>query len=341
MKFLTSFFLLILISTLLSCKENDRNLLNSTYKIQDGDFLEVDSLESTPLTQISNSLFIPTTLIVVDDHLIISERTGDSLLHLINLDNNGREEYLGRYLRKGDGPKEARLAWKLFPIDKKDFGLYDAELRRVMRFNLDSLKMTNESTAEFQLDFYGNGISVLDSNFYYLNANDRSSRFFSKNISKGNVKGFGSLPKLKTDNYIQDERDKNYQIEFSRLERFEQKFLITYYNIPYLEIFDLERKNQIGIEWFDPMPGPKELGRRTYFASGQILENKIYLLSMAGDPSARPRNNEIYVLDSEGNPIQKLVLDTNIFEFRVHNDIIYALTSESNASDFQLIKFQI
>ncbi|MFC3416183.1 BF3164 family lipoprotein [Algoriphagus hitonicola] len=341
MKPVASFFLLLLISTLLSCKENNRNLVNSTYKIQENDFSEIDSLKSTPLSQISDSLFIPTTLTVVDDHLIISERTGDSLLHLINLENNKREEYLGRYLRKGDGPKEARLAWKLFPIGKKDFGLYDADLRKVMRFYVDSLIMTNESTEEFQLDFYGNGISILDSNFYYLNANDRSSRFFAKNISNGKVKGFGSLPKLKNDKYIQDERDKNYQLEFARLERFEQRFLITYYNIPYLEIYDLKKKSQIGIEWFDPMPGPKELGRRTYFASGQILDNKIYLLSMAGNPNARPRNNEIFVLDSEGNPLQKLVLDTNIFEFQVYNDIIFALTSDTNSSDFQLIKFRM
>ena len=63
---------------------------------------------------------------------------------------------------------------------------------------------------------------------------------------------------------------------------------------------------------------------------------------MNGLTDAKPRNNEIFVFDHKGNPVNKLVLDQDIFEFRVFEEKeLFVLASEINGRDFDLIRYKL
>src|SRR5690606_25431102 len=116
---------------LVSCgKSSDHsNTGSNTIAFSDGDFNVVDSLEVKALDHLSDSIFHSATLTINRGYLFLNEVKAGFALHAVKIPE---DVYLGKFGKKGQGPGEIGVPWKLFNSCEGRLGIFDIEQRKVV-----------------------------------------------------------------------------------------------------------------------------------------------------------------------------------------------------------------
>lgn len=325
--------------------KRERNFSESTAVILKEDFSLVESYVGKSQIHLLDSVYNPKSLLVVDNLLIVSDKSGEYLTHIFDIERRevDQEKYLGRFLKKGSGPEEAILPYRLFtPKGQNDFAVFDPDLRKVLIVDVDSLLLDGSGVLDKGLNFQGSGVFISDSTILHLDAFDTTARLFIKDHSSNTIAKFGSLPRIIKGNDYINSLELEYYKNLARLEVNEDVVLITYVNIPFMEIFNLKENTRISLDIFSAVPAKENFNRNMYIGASQITDKYIYVLYMNEDQSAFPTSRDIYVFDHLGNPVKKIRLDIAVFEFQIiDGTYIYGLTLNHKGNDYDLLKFQI
>ncbi|MEP1087432.1 MAG: BF3164 family lipoprotein [Algoriphagus sp.] len=335
---------IIIFSLILSCIEKDRTIQNTTITVNWDNFITTQNLNSIVLQNITDSMFIPTQIHISKNLLFVSEKSSDAILHILNIATG---QYLGIHGTRGAGPGEVLNAWKLFSPDEETIGVFDPELGKAIVYDIDTLLNENKYSKEYLQSgmINSNGVSIVDENIYFLsNMNMPESRilYYAKTTQGLNLEKKGQLPTL-------DKKYPNFQAEEERsvvshakLINNDKIFVVSYYNIPMMTIYDIKSAKEISIVGPDKFPEPELFGNIRYYYSSYISKKYIYLLYIENKKEFDYTSSTILVFDHNGEPVKKLLLDTEIFQLAVYNDsTIYGLVDGTETSDFEVVKFQI
>ncbi|QYH39638.1 hypothetical protein GYM62_12905 [Algoriphagus sp. NBT04N3] len=339
--FLYFSFVTLLTGLIFSCDESrDRQLDITTSVVERKDFSK--SVELNGISQKIDSVFLPASILIHDNYLVLTDKAGSKSIHIYEIERN-KLLYKGGYIGKGGGPEELILPWKIFNADDRNIGVYDPELKKILKIDIDSLVRFKNGITSLSFNPITYGVSIYGSDLVYFNPIDPTARLFRSTIGKSETIKYGKLSTPgKSWGKLDSDFETNYKFHYARLESFSDVFLVSYYRIPFFEIYDLRKGTRISLEIFDDLPPIERFNRGTYISSSQVTENFIYILYMNGLTDAKPRNNEIFVFDHKGNPVNKLVLDQDIFEFRVFEEKeLFVLASEINGKDFDLIRYKL
>jgi hypothetical protein len=134
-----AFYFVILISIISSCKNEDLSLIlgESTIMLPDGEIENIEILNSEHFAGISDSLFRPTTILIIDDqYLVISDIASKKALHLYDPIN---DKYIINFGERGFGPGEIQVPWKFYHPESSTIGVYDIEQNKTLEFDILSI----------------------------------------------------------------------------------------------------------------------------------------------------------------------------------------------------------
>lgn len=338
LNFIKNLLLSILIISLYSCKETDRKIKNSEITLNWSNFKETENLNGIKMQSISDSLFIPSTMYIVGDYLFVSERTSGAIMHIANIRDN---KYLGMYGNRGTGPGEVLNSWKFFSPDNKTIGIFDPELGKALTYNIDTILQDNRHNHEYIHEgmLHSNGATIQGNEMYYLNSlTQPEARLYSFNLKEtGKTGKKGSIPELDKPYPGLTPLEESITTSYAQLTNRGEIFVISYYNIPLVTIYNLDKGKDLSISGLDKMPPPELFGELRYFISTFVSEKYIYLLYIENKTEFDYTTSTILVLDHEGNPVNKFLLDMEIFQLAVQQDsTIYGLTE-----DYFIVKFEM
>jgi hypothetical protein len=337
--------IIILVTTVwfFGCKEEDHIISNTTRFTKDS-FKETQNLSSIPLQNISDSLFIPNTIYIEGNYLFISERTSDAIMHIVKVPD---DEYLGTRGTRGAGPGELLNSWKFFSPETGTIGVFDPELGKAVLYNMDTLLHENRYYSEYlHRDMvYSNGVTIQGNELYFLsNHNKPEARLYSFDLTlkEDSIKKYGELPKLNKPYPNFSPEDERQILSHSKLTNKENLLVMSYYNVPLVEIYDLSKDRQISISGPDELPSPDLFGDLRYYYGSYISDNYIYLLYIEDKTEFTFTSTTVFILDHDGAPVKKLVLDREIFQLAVYEDrFLYGLIHAKDGSEYALVKFLI
>lgn len=338
--------IIILTTTVLffGCKEEDRIISNTNRSMNQNDFKEIRKLSGRLLQNISDALFIPATVYIEGDYLFISERTSDAIMHIIKVPD---DEYLGIRGVRGSGPGELLHSWKFFSSVIGSIGVFDLELGKAVLYNIDTLLLENRHNTEYSHRdmLYSNGVAIKGNELYFLSNNNKpEARLYSFDLTQKNddLRKYGVLPKLNKPYPKFSSEEEREILSFSKLSKKNDQFFISYYNIPLLEIYDLDQGLQVSISGPDGLATPDLFGQHRYFYDSYVSDNYIYLLYIGDKKEFSFTSSVVLILAQDGTPLRKLVLDREIFQLTVYRDqYLYGLVHESDDTDFGLVKYSI
>lgn len=329
---------------LFSCKKIEENPFyeNATIQFKDENFSNIGRLKAKVLVQFSDSLLRPTTLHLVDsDYLVVSEAKSNIAMHVVKVPD---DVYLGSFGKKGNGPGEIIVPWKFFNSDDGRFGIFDIEQRKAVEFVVDSLLESNSFIYEYKLGagVRSNGVVLHDNKIFFTDANNLEGRLFSTELDGSNLISYGKLPDISI-NYPKISFEEVMEASgLTKLVNLGNKFVLSYYNIPLIEIFDYVNNSWTSITGPDLLPLSQSLEKTIFFGSVFISDQYIYALYFGRDDSYATPSNLLYVFNHQGEVVKKLELDERIFEFVVfENNFLYGLARDVKSLDYAVIKFEL
>ncbi len=323
---------------LFSCNTADNNDATATF-YKDTQFIQ-EHLSSVKIDSISEHLKSPTHVYLLDDYLIIFENKSDKILHLFNLKN---KKYQGAYIDKGQGPGEVAFPWSLSKEGNKEFILYDAQLRKILGYQIDSLINNDSFFLEQKFNQSGatNFVTTFDDTYFFTDESNFNNSIYSIGINteSSQINGYGKPPVLVS---ASDSDAIKATAASTFMAAKNGTFVLAYRLSPRIEIFNYknnEWKTIISPENFEIDYTVASEEGETFFAVNKntrlayldvVLTDK-YIYALYGKnkllESMYGKGRTIYVYDYDGNPIKKLVLDKDIVFFDVKNDeSIYALS---------------
>ncbi|MCL6260686.1 TolB-like 6-bladed beta-propeller domain-containing protein [Aquiflexum sp. TKW24L] len=300
------------------------------------------TLKGEIIKNISDSLIRPTTLLLIDqDILAITDIQSKNVFHLVGLPNY---KYLGNFGKKGFGPGEIEVPWKLFQSGIGIFGIYDAEQKKTVEFSIDSILINNSYLNEIKLgsDVNSNSVAIKNKKLFFTNSNNNNYSLFSKDLDTENKKSYGKFPDFQ--NYYPQipKAELGEIIGFTKLINYDDIFALSYYNVPLIEIFNYKSNDWISISGPDPLPVLPLLGKNIYYGSICITERFIYALYYGRDDTFENPSKTIYVFSHNGTFEKKIILETGIFDLTVLNDqLIFGLTRNIEEFEYALLKFSL
>lgn len=317
----------------LSC--NNDNLI----RYVESDFKSEHKLSAINHAIISDSLVSPGRFLILDDYLLILDRKANKPIHVIDVLN---EQYIGNYGMKGQGPGEMAAAWSMSKIDSSNFLVSDIGLRKILKFEIDSL-LTNQKPIyeqEINQNSISTFVSLYDDNLFYIDSYNAKYRLFKTALNKEETveDGYGSVPVL-----IEPYEADNVKAEAAEvyMKRHNNFFVFVYKFVPRIDIFnykDNSWKSIVSPKDFEIIYKSVSEGNEQFFAVGEetlnayidlaLTDKYIYALFSEDEilDYSYSQGNKIYVFDYEGNPIKKFVLDNDVSCFDVKNDSeIYGL----------------
>lgn len=341
---------LIVITSLYSCKENDKIYSNKEIKFYSiNDFENIDSLYSQKMNNISDSLVTPVEIEVVGNYLVLLDRKSKRPLHLIN---HREEKYLGAYGIKGQGPGELAIPWKI--SDYKDSLLvYDAAGKKILGFNIDSLMKGRKPFFEKKVNEKGicSAIQFIDDNLYYTDEIESEKRLLKLNMVNNKISGYGSL----LNNHQNIEGYNWGQVCRGTMDYKKNTFAITYLLAPFFEIYNKDDNTWtsiMAIDNFPPIFIEEKMGKYKKFVTTKntklgfldvsMSDNYIYFLYSGQKMEHNNKADEgsiVLVFDYKGNPKKYYNLNEPISELQILNDtIIYGLKNDIRV---ELLKFKL
>ncbi len=331
----------------IGCSKDDKYFIqNTTYNFKIDSFNSIDTLKGIDLKDLSDSLFLPTRILVQDSLLIVSESVSDNLFHFYNTYKN---EYIGMFGLRGAGPGEGLTPWRCISINNKEFAVLDTELGKIIFYNTDTLLAKNKHSDEFIHNglLYTNGFMINNKELIYLNtaytpASD-NTRFYSVNIydSKTPTQLSGTLPKLNKNYPKTSEVEQQRTLDFAHLTNNEEKLFLAYHYIPLIEIIDFKSGDKHSITGPIDLPTPKYFGYASFFSSPLLTKDHLYVLYWNGNYTNLTTTKEILVFDLEGNPSKKIILDQGISLMDIQNNTLYGLITNSKDSENKVVKFNM
>lgn len=337
-------FTLLIPICLFGCTENNENFIDANKTIDLKNFENTYDLLGSQLSPVSDSIFLPRTIQIVGDFLFIGENTTENILHIVDLRN---DRYLGMRGKRGSGPGEILMAWKLFSPNDKTVGVFDTELGKVTIYNIDTLLHENRFSREF-IDrdlIYSSAAIIHDETLFYLgNDHKMNARFYSKKLNQleSPSNEYGELPTLNSHYPNYTPEDEKRIFTFSNLINKDNLFVFPYIKAPLLEIFDLNKNQKTSISGPDELPSYDLFGKLRYYYSSYITENYIYLLYIEDKTKHSVDSHTVFVLHHDGSPAKLLNLDMNISQIAIYKDkYLYATVSNSDNTENSLFKFII
>ncbi|GAB2613029.1 BF3164 family lipoprotein [Belliella aquatica] len=338
-------FLILIIITIGCAKKDEFYLVGPIEKVNLDNVILSDTLFSTEINELSDTLFLPTRIFTVGDYLIIVESVSDNTMHIYNL---VEEKYIGLFGKRGAGPGETFSLWRFHVKNEKEFLALDTELAKVVSYNIDTLIYKNTHSDEFLNKglSYTNGIILNGNELTYLSTTsspiEDQARFYTLDLENQSLPSqFGSLPRLNKDYPNVNPYDQKPTLEFAHLAQEKNRVLLTYAYIPLIEIYDLNNKTNQAIRISDKLPSEEFFIAAKYFTSPSIEGDKMYALYWEGDTTYKQTTNIIMVFDINGKPIKKLILDEAISMMSIKDDLCYGLIVDSEKSENKVIKFKI
>jgi hypothetical protein len=335
---------------LMACVENDESYSEKEVTFYDDtSFNNKKSLIHEKIDKISDSLFRPSYMEIVNNHLLLLDGNSDRPLHIINIE---KEEYIGSFINKGQGPSEIHVPWGISKINDNSFLAYDIAGKKIIGWRIDSLMKGNKPLFEKKINEKGicSSVQIVNDEIYYTSDLKSTNRIFKLDSSTGKEEGFGSL----LNNY-KNTSDINFSQACKALMSYNNdRFVIAYRLAPFFEIYNPKEnswKSIRTIDDFSPIYREVETDGFTQLATTKetrlgiidisLTDKYIYLL-YSGEKMHDYKMDvakKVLVLDYEGNPITIFELDKNLSSFAVYNDsIIYGIHNDIKA---ELIKFNI
>ena len=326
-----------------SCNKNKRVLLNANRAYSHSEFTSISSVTGYPLHHLSDSLFFPSSITIIEDYLIISERTSNNLMHIIDLNE---EKYLGLFGKRGTGPGELLNSRRFFSSQPNEIGVLDNEIGKIIIYNFDSLLQKNKYKSEYNIKeaMHSSGLIAHEDQLYILGNYNENSRIISTNPTRSSTPAerFGSLPKLNINYPNINEFEQKTTLNHAKISNFNNIVLVSYFNIPLFQLFDLEKNQEQNIIGPDPLPVDELIGETLYYYSSFITENYIYLLYIEEKTEFKFTSSSVLVFNHSGEPVRKINLDKEVFQIAIHQDqFLYGLTYENNADPFTIFKFSL
>lgn len=335
-KIIFGFFCIVVIS----CNKVNLDLDGTVVKFSENELEKVHYLTSENVKILSDSLFRPTTINAIQDqYLVISDLGSKYALHIYDSHSN---IYIGKYGKKGFGPGEIQVPWKLYESDCNRIGVFDIEQSKIVEFEVPSTLLDTESIIDIKLPpgVNSNGTIRFADKIYFLDSNNPHARLYSADLEGKHQEKFGTLPNLEKHYPKIPKSELAENTGLGKLVNFRSSFAISYYNIPLLQIFNLELDEWISIFGPDKLPIPSLFGQTTFYGSVYLTKNFVYALYYGREDPFENPSKTIYVFNHNGELEKKLVLDTGIFEFTVINDsVLFGLSRNVGKSDYALVKF--
>jgi hypothetical protein len=343
-KILPQLFILIIIGFGCS-KKDDFYLLGSIEKVDFNNLTLTDTLFSTEINELSDTLFLPTRIFNVGDYLIVVESVSDNTMHIYNL---AEDKYIGLFGKRGAGPGETFSLWRFHVKNSKEFLALDSELAKVVSYNIDTLIYKNTHSDEFLNKglSYTNGIALNVNELTHLSTAsspiEDQARFYSLNLKNQSPPSkFGSLPRLNKDYPNVNPYDQKNTLEFAHLTQDKNLVFLVYAYIPLIEIYDLNNKTNEAIRVSDKLPSEEFFMSAKYFTSPNIEGDKIYVLYWEGDTTYKSTTDLVMVFDKNGKPLKKIILDKSISMMSIQDNHIYGLIVDGDNSENKVVKFKI
>ncbi|MBN3584345.1 hypothetical protein JYB64_18265 [Algoriphagus aestuarii] len=338
----------VLLVYIVGCSSPETNS-PETYKIDKvkltkDSFNEIIEISGSVLNQISDSLLIPTSIHIVDKYLFITETASDNFLHVVEIPN---KEYLGIKGTIGAGPGEILMPWKIISSEKTNVGIFDTELGKIVFFNIDSLIRDKPHTFEYlNKDLnYSNSVVVKGMDLFYLgNPNKTDARFYniSMNSDFKEVKKFGELPRSTNKYPNLTPSEEQEVISFANLLNKGDIFIIPYYKVPFLDIYNLKNNKKTSIFGPDELPDIEHIGDIRFYYSSFVTDNFIYLLYIDEKLEHSIFGQTVLVFDFEGKPIKEYKLNLPISQIAIYNDEeLYGLAYGSDSTEYRLIQYDL
>lgn len=339
-----AFYFVILISIISSCRNEDLSVIlgKTTITFSESEIENIEVLKSEHLVGISDSLFRPTTILIIDDqYLIISDIAAKNALHLYDPIN---DKYIINFGERGFGPGEIQVPWKFYQPENNTIGVYDIEQNKTLEFNITSTDLGEYNPKEIKLPngINSNGVTRINNKLYFLDANNQNGRLFSYDLFDREIQAIGTFPNFEKQFPQISKSELTENIAFSKLVNKGSLFALSYYNIPLLQIYNANIDKWISIFGPDELPGPNLLGKTVFYGSVFISEKYIYSTYYGREDTFKNPSKIVYIFNHSGQLQRKLILDTGIFEFTVLEDnIIYGLTRNDGQFDYALVKFHL
>ncbi len=326
-------FLVLIFSCFASCNNTEDSPSKNESKYTDTSFKKVEKLTSKKLDSISNHLIYPGQILAHNNHLFIIDRKSKGPIHAIDIQ---KEQYIGAFGKKGQGPGEISAAWSLSKIDDSSFLLSDVGLKKVMGYKIESLfdkhlpyfeQKINQSSIATYTKLHNNEIFFVD------DYNSKNRLFKSKlGDDKSKIIGYGDIPKLTKI----DELDNVKAEAASAYMKYNNGYFVFAYKLtPRIDIFDYQNnqwKTIISPKEFKPLYKSIKEGDNNFFAITDetlnayldiaLTDKYIYALFSEEEvlKDVYSHGNTIYVFDYQGNPIKKYLLDKEVSFFDVKQD---------------------
>jgi hypothetical protein len=317
-----------------SCKEEQKLV---TEKLNP--YMEIKIKAERLITNI-DSIISPGRILIIKDHLIISDFKGEKSFHIIDLKNN---KYLNSFANKGQGPSEIVTPWNLSKIDDRSFLITDITQKKVLAFDLGNL-LENKSKAFLEKNINQNGMStsvtLYQDDLFYIDAINGAKRLYKQSIEEDKgIEGYGKLIDIEGEN--NDRELVKAQLSDAFMKANNGHFIFAYKYYPLIELFDLKTNKWISITSpyeFTPDYSVVEEGESSFFAVNKDTKNTFIDLAVtdkyiyalySGEillDNYYSKGKEVFVYDYDGNLIKKYYLDQELVSFDISGDsFIYGL----------------
>lgn len=281
----------------------------------------------------------PWQILFLEDAFLVMDSKADYSLHAFAVADC---EHLGSFLRRGSGPEEALYVQSIGAISGNRF--FYKTLTHIKRADFDPVILSVETTDSEQIDVDNLLMAfVLDGNYFGWNRKEREREFIRYHAEDGSFSNFGpAFPVL----------DRKLTL-FENLAFFSDKavtvkpdgdlFAAVYMSYPFLRIMN-SKNGQLTRELRldNGQLAPESMNRQSRAMQSQNFTENYYRICSTNDyiyalysGKTRSENNvdqtsavfvpydfsnEIHVWDWEGNPIKRIQLDRQIFDFGVNTD---------------------
>lgn len=302
------------------------------YKLQ----LQFKSVEQVEFHKYENSPFIglPIFLEFWQNNLVISDFYGDSLLHLINLENHNYK----RIGPVGQGPNEFLSPLQIFNLDTLLY-IYSKNNRQLGYFYETNNSGLNELNYKNLVN-----IELPTSNIFPLSEFDfiatgyfEEGRYASINLTEDSIYYFGEYP---------DFMDNEIDIPYSAKAMFHQAIMrkhpinntiisVSSHIIDIIEICDnykVTNRKQLSTYGYDFSTGEVIFAHKNSETTRGVIyftvsNEYIYLLYDNSKNEDKKENNEIWVFDWDLNPIKKMIPSVDLYLIAIENNLIYGVAN--------------
>ncbi|EKB50575.1 hypothetical protein B879_00778 [Cecembia lonarensis LW9] len=277
-----AFSFVIIISLICSCKNENLSILlgEPTVFFSDSEFEKYEILKSEHIAVISDSLFRPSTILVIDDkYLVISDIAAKKALHLYDALN---DNYIMNFGERGFGPGEIQVPWKLYQPESNTVGVYDIEQNKTLESDILSISLGMNDPKEIKLPagVNSNGVTRIKERLFFFDSNNDDGRLFYYDMSEMRTQRIGTFPNFEKQYPQFSKSELREKIGFAKLVNRGSLFALSHYNVPLIQIYHADLDEWISIFGPDELPAQNLLGKTVFYGSVFISEKYIYKHTM-------------------------------------------------------------